>query len=213
MQDIIDTVGGGVQSVVAGTNVTVDNTDPANPIVSASGGGGASGIHALVKPQAGTAVSACFTGATFNATNTTGNRLTAQAFIPANTFTCSNLYINVGIIGAGVNGRILIYSDLNGLPNTKLYESSDLDLSTLGIKTATTSFTFNAGATYWLCTHCSGTASLTSFPPANVTSLLVSGISNISSYIYNVTFGSVPSILSGQGNSLTAIPAVFITAA
>lgn len=33
----------GVQSVVAGTNVTVDNTDPANPIVSASGGAG-SGI-------------------------------------------------------------------------------------------------------------------------------------------------------------------------
>ena len=33
---------GGVQSVVAGTNVTVDNTDPLNPIVSASGGGGSS---------------------------------------------------------------------------------------------------------------------------------------------------------------------------
>lgn len=32
--------GGGVQSVVAGTNVTVDNTDPLNPIVSATGGGG-----------------------------------------------------------------------------------------------------------------------------------------------------------------------------
>jgi hypothetical protein len=32
----------GVSSVVAGTNVTVDNTDPANPIVSASGGGGSS---------------------------------------------------------------------------------------------------------------------------------------------------------------------------
>ena len=29
----------GVQSIVAGTNVTVDDTDPANPIVSASGGG------------------------------------------------------------------------------------------------------------------------------------------------------------------------------
>lgn len=29
-----------VQSVVAGTNVTVDNTDPANPVVSASGAGG-----------------------------------------------------------------------------------------------------------------------------------------------------------------------------
>lgn len=33
--------GGGVNSVVAGTNVTVDNTDPANPIVSSTGGTGA----------------------------------------------------------------------------------------------------------------------------------------------------------------------------
>lgn len=34
-----------VESVVAGTNVTVDDTDPANPIVSSSGGGGgASGL-------------------------------------------------------------------------------------------------------------------------------------------------------------------------
>jgi hypothetical protein len=31
---------GVVQSIVAGTNVTVDDTDPANPIVSSSGGGG-----------------------------------------------------------------------------------------------------------------------------------------------------------------------------
>ncbi len=31
---------GVVQSVVAGTNITVDNTDPANPVVSAGGGGG-----------------------------------------------------------------------------------------------------------------------------------------------------------------------------
>jgi hypothetical protein len=31
---------GGVQSIIAGTNITVDDTDPFNPIVSASGGGG-----------------------------------------------------------------------------------------------------------------------------------------------------------------------------
>jgi hypothetical protein len=174
-------------------------------------GGGA--IHALVKPRTGTALSACFSGAAFNTTNTTPNRLTAQAFIPANTFTCSNLYINVATLGIGVNTRILIYSDNNGLPNTKLYESANLDCSTTGNKTATTSFTFNAGTTYWLCTHCSGTASLTSFPPANVATLLVSGTSNVASYIYTYTFGSAPSTLSGQGNSVTAIPAVFITAA
>lgn len=32
-----------LQSVVAGTNVTVDNTDPQNPVISATGGGGGSG--------------------------------------------------------------------------------------------------------------------------------------------------------------------------
>lgn len=32
----------GVQSIVAGDNITVDNTDPSNPIVSATGGGGGS---------------------------------------------------------------------------------------------------------------------------------------------------------------------------
>src|SRR5690606_537971 len=37
----------GVQSVVAGTNVTVDNTDPANPIVSASGGGGGGAVDSV----------------------------------------------------------------------------------------------------------------------------------------------------------------------
>ena len=31
--------GGGIQSIVAGTNITVDNTDPLNPIISATGGG------------------------------------------------------------------------------------------------------------------------------------------------------------------------------
>lgn len=36
----LDSGGGGVQSIVAGTNVTVDNSDPQNPIVSASGGSG-----------------------------------------------------------------------------------------------------------------------------------------------------------------------------
>lgn len=40
--------GTGVQSVVAGTNVTVDNTDPQNPIVSSSGGGGGGTVNSVV---------------------------------------------------------------------------------------------------------------------------------------------------------------------
>lgn len=37
----------GVQSIVAGTNVTVDDTDPANPIISASGGGGGGAVDSV----------------------------------------------------------------------------------------------------------------------------------------------------------------------
>jgi len=39
---------GGVVEIVAGTNVTVDNTDPTHPIVSAAGGGGSSGVQSIV---------------------------------------------------------------------------------------------------------------------------------------------------------------------
>ncbi len=38
---------GVVQSIVAGTNVTVDDTDPANPVVSASGGGGGGAVDSV----------------------------------------------------------------------------------------------------------------------------------------------------------------------
>ena len=198
--------------LVSGTNIKTINGSSVlgsgNLVL--SGGGG---IHALVQPRSGQVVSAVLTGSAFNTVATTPNRLTAQPFIPSKTFTTANLYINVSTLGAGVNGRILIYSDLNGIPNTKLYESADLNLSTNGNKIAITTFTFNAGTTYWLCTHCSGTANLTSFPPASVIAMIVSGTSNVPSYIYNITYGSAPSILSGQANSVTAIPAVFITAA
>jgi hypothetical protein len=47
--------GSGVQTIVAGTNVTVDNTDPANPIVSATGGGGTTSEQKLTATAAQTA--------------------------------------------------------------------------------------------------------------------------------------------------------------
>lgn len=40
--------GGMVKSIVPGSNITVDNTDPLNPIISATGGGGGSGISEFI---------------------------------------------------------------------------------------------------------------------------------------------------------------------
>lgn len=42
VRDSLDLADTAVQSVVAGTNISVDNTDPRNPIVSSTGGGGSS---------------------------------------------------------------------------------------------------------------------------------------------------------------------------
>ena len=46
---------GGIQSIVAGDNITVDNSDPANPVVSSTGGGSDGGvIKALYESNANT---------------------------------------------------------------------------------------------------------------------------------------------------------------
>lgn len=47
--------GSGVQSVIAGTNITVDSSDPQNPVVSATGGGGGGAVDS-VNDQTGVVV-------------------------------------------------------------------------------------------------------------------------------------------------------------
>lgn len=175
-----------------------------------SGGGG--GIHALVQPDTGRIVPITVGGTNMTSVTATTNRITAIPLIPAKTFTSSNLFINVSAAAAGFT-RILIYSDVNGIPNTKLYESADLDCSTNGIKTATTSFTFNAGTTYWICTHTSSNPQLTSYASAGLLGFFSSGTTMSISYIYSIVFGSAPTTLTGQTAAITTPPAVLITTA
>jgi hypothetical protein len=114
-------------------------------------GGGGSGIHAqktIVSQQWTNLWTTYSTAPTTSVA--TSNRLYCMPFFPNQTFTCDALAINVTTLSVGGLAKILIYSDVNGVPTTKLYESANLDCSTIGQKTASTSFTFNAGTTYWL---------------------------------------------------------------
>jgi hypothetical protein len=208
------TITKGIELTTTGTSGAATLVGSTLNIPQYSGGGGGGGIHALVKPTTGQVIAPIIGGGVLGGTAfATANRLTAQPFIPANTFTCSNLFLNVASFGTGALARILIYSDLNGLPNTKLYESANLDCGTNGIKTATTSFTFTAGVTYWICTHTSLGNGFTPFTLSNVLGFLAGGLSISSSYIYSYTFGSAPTTLSGQSASAASFPAVFITQA
>lgn len=132
------------------------------------------------------------------------NSIIMTPFQPSYTFTTSNMFINVSTLAVGVSARILLYSHsvANGLPDQKLYESSDLDCSTTGIKTATTSQTFIAGTTYWLGIYANGSPS---FAGASVASLLQIGMdaagNQYSSIARSVTFGSAPTTWGTTANN------------
>jgi hypothetical protein len=159
-----------------------------------SGGGGASGIHALVKPVSGRrltyALGSGNTGANFAL-----SRLTLIPFLPANTFTISEILMYCNILGVGSLCRLLIYSDNNGVPDAKLYESADLNLSTIGFKIATTTFTFNAGTTYWLGFHSNATTANVIFNTAAVVYVIANtgtSVSPANGYNIAVALGSAP---------------------
>ena len=164
-----------------------------------SGGGGSSGIHAPFIVSGGSYSYGINANLLNSGQSMSNNQMRLVPFKPRETFTCSALYINCTLLFAGNLARILIYSDLNNVPNTKLFESANLDLSTIGIKTATTSFTFTAGTTYWICTHTSGsTANLTILPNTAVFPIRISGTSNPSTYVTSnvgYSIGSAPATM------------------
>jgi hypothetical protein len=91
---------------------------------------------------------------------------------------------------ASALGRVLIYSNLNGEPNTKLYESADLDFSTTGDKTITTAFTFLAGTTYWLAFHSSSTQTVAGIAASNMIPIWSSSLQSYNHYYRNYTFST-----------------------
>jgi len=140
-----DGAGGYVTKSVTGANLS-------------TGGGG--GVHILTKPVSGRSYGVRTNATTANSSSSLSpNVISLYPFIPANSITISNLQLNVAGTAAA-NIRILVYSDLNGVPSSKLIESTNLDASTSGVKTFTTSYTFTAGTVYWLGCYSSASVSV-----------------------------------------------------
>jgi hypothetical protein len=175
-------------------------------------GGGAVGIHALIKPLSGGIISQALTASTSN-TGGTSNRMWLFPFIPANSFTISSLSLWVTTATAGSLFRVLIYSDNNGSPDAKLFESANIDGSTTGQKTITTTFTFNAGTTYWLCYHAGAITTVCVGISATGLYCFRTQVAGTSAalatcYYLNVVLGSAPaniSLIQAQTTN-TAIP-------
>jgi hypothetical protein len=204
-------------SLVAGTNVTITGTFPNQTIAaSGGGGGGASGVHILLKPLSTAVYNARFTSAdNFTAIGTVINEIVLYPFIPANTLTISNLIVNVTTAVATGLFRVLVYSDLNAKPTTKLLESTDLIGSTTGAKTFTTSFTFTAGTTYWIGLYANVNGiQMSCFSQTQMIPIRANGFNNtqITKRI-TVTYPLAPATMPGIGPSGIVGPVINFTAA
>ena len=201
---------GAVTQIVAGTNVTISPAGGTGVVTinSTGGGGGLQGINALFNLQSGDTISYNLGGfGSFTSSALVNNRIALMPFLPNQNITTSNLQIEVNTIQAGSNCIILIYSNLNGLPDTKIFESAALDCSTLGTKTATTTQTFTAGTTYWIGIHGQNTAFLWAIQQSQSLPIKIIGSVNgglVANYVFkDVTFGSAPASFgtpTGLGN-------------
>lgn len=184
------------------------------PQYSGGGGSGLVGIHNIFNnfTATGSGVDAAITStASTNLSLTSVNQVIAYPFIPNKTITSSQLRINISTGGAGLS-RILIYSDNNGFPNTKLFESADINIASPGIKSVTTTFTFNAGTTYWLAYHTNLAHSITAIATGALIPLIVTnaGATTSVAYFSAATFGSAPNTYVYSSVSATAVPRIMI---
>ena len=181
-------------------------------------GGGVTGRHAVIPLASGNVTNAVVAAVNPLANSAfTANRLTAYPFIPSQSFTSSNLFINVTTLAAGSFCRIAVYDDLNGYPNNRLFVSSDLDCSTTGQKTATASISFVAGTTYWLAFHGGAIASTTSvIAQSQSLSLKANSINSMANCVFyslNFTTPTPATFLAGQSFLSNSLQYIGITKA
>jgi len=203
-------------SLVAGTNITVTGTFPNQTINSSGGGGGGGlqGVHVLTTPVSNRLYSARLSGITStNSGSLNGSTIVLYPFIPANTLTIKNLILNVAAGSAGGLLRILIYSNLNGLPSSKLLESTDLDGSTAGTKTYIEAFTFTAGTTYWLGAYANTSITVFVIELAQSIPIASNGISGaFPTTTATATFPNAPATLSTSNLSGGNATSIMLTA-
>lgn len=209
-------------SGISGTSGTsgnsgIDGSSGTSGISGSSGTSGANGTSGVSAVAAFHPILTTTTGIVYNLSigavakvtiAQAANRLDLMPFIPSATFTATSFLIDCSTAVASSLARILIYSNTNGKPDTKLLESTNLDCSTTGIKTYVSTITFNAGTVYWIGTHASSTQTLRGIPLANCLNIQTQNITGTITYnMYRgtVTFGSAPATYGLSGTVASSI--------
>ena len=133
----------GIESVVAGTNVTVDNTDPKNPIVSSTGGGGGGSLANVIDATAGDYT--LVPDSDNPVTVITMNADTGALTIPSGSFTVGSIYT---VTNESLSDDMDIVVDL-GVTVGNVTASSQISLSDEDSGTSFASFV-NIGTNSWI---------------------------------------------------------------
>lgn len=202
--------------LVSGTNIkTINNTSllGSGDITISGGGSGLKGYQTIIPLAQYKVTTPAINANSPQAGVQANNRLSLIPYTPQNTYNAGAFYINCTTLQAGAIGRILVYSDSNGSPYQKLYESTDLSLATAGQKLIETTFTFTAGTTYWIAYHNQGTATISVIPAVAlpVISIGNSGSTTpVSHYYVSAAIGSAPSTITTKNEWTGNAPLVFI---
>jgi hypothetical protein len=188
-------------TLVSGTNIKTVNGNSllGSGNLTITGGSGLVGYHNIMGFfPSGSGTSAHVTASTPAQITTSPNLIYQYPFIPQNSITYSSIRFNVVTASAGVNARVLIYSNSGGLPNTKIYESADISCATSGIKTITTSGTFTAGTITWIGIQVSGSPVLTALSLTACLPIAFSVITGAptTAWSYTYAYGSAPATLN-----------------
>lgn len=174
--------------------------------ITLNSGSSAAGVHVLTTPLSITVGSVNYAYLPLMApttlqttTNNYAGRIMLAPFIPAQDIRVTGIQTEVFGSVAGTNARLLIYSDLNGIPDTLIIQSIDLSCAIGGVKQFNVSFTMTKGTVYWVGVQMSGTQTLRMIPLA---SMIPIGMNNASTnlvynYFYSTAYvyGSAPTAL------------------
>ena len=167
-----------------------------------SGGGNRLATHILAKPRSLFYYSTALTTGNLNVAAITQNVIIPTAFTPAYDLSINTFIIDVTTLSIGGLAKVAIYSDLDGVPHTKLLESVNVSTDTTGTKTITGfTFTFTAGVTYWIAVLTNtATAQFRCINPnnQNLAPVIATSISTqvYTSWFINTTYASLPSVLT-----------------
>ena len=144
-------------TLVSATNIkTINGTSVlGSGDLTISSGGGAPATQILIEPVSNRYYGIAMDGHSASNLTTIGvGQLLLTAFTPGYDFQINAIsFVTVQTAVAGGLLKLLIYSNANGQPNTKLFESATVSADTTGNKILTgLTFTFNANETYWITT-------------------------------------------------------------